>query len=178
MPRRLADGISGDPGGGSTDTGAAWLLHHGAKVIEFCIDGSPVQKAPMCRNIADGGISLSPGNRARSQRSRNVPATSNPQSNSLPMDHTSSSTRELSHDATAARAREIWYARNCPTGQDEEIWLEAERQLAAERQARAGSKSKTESGTAVDIDQKELADRLDDFGEARPRSATSIDPTR
>jgi hypothetical protein len=93
------------------------------------------------------------------------------------MDRISSTPSAISHDATAARAREIWYARNCPIGQDEEIWLEAERQLAAEQQTRTVSKSKSGSRTAVDIDERELAERLDDFGEPRRRSPTSIDPT-
>jgi hypothetical protein len=96
----------------------------------------------------------------------------------LPMDRKRSTPPELSHDVTAARAREIWYARNCPIGQDEEIWLEAERQLTTEQQAQADPKSKPAGETAVDIDQRQLADDLADFGAAQDRSATSIDPTR
>jgi hypothetical protein len=33
------------------------------------------------------------------------------------------------HDDISARARELWEKYGRPTGQDEEIWLEAERQL-------------------------------------------------
>ena len=33
------------------------------------------------------------------------------------------------HEAVAARAREIWEARGCPSGQDLEIWFAAEGEL-------------------------------------------------
>lgn len=36
----------------------------------------------------------------------------------------------LTHDQIASRAREIWLAKGMPEGQDEQNWLEAERQLA------------------------------------------------
>lgn len=36
------------------------------------------------------------------------------------------------HEAIALRAQEIWNARGNPHGADDAIWLEAERQLAAE----------------------------------------------
>lgn len=36
------------------------------------------------------------------------------------------------HDAITLRAQEIWNARGAPHGADDEIWLEAERQLATE----------------------------------------------
>jgi len=36
------------------------------------------------------------------------------------------------HDQIAQRAREIWERRGHPQGQDREIWLEAEAQLAKE----------------------------------------------
>jgi len=39
---------------------------------------------------------------------------------------------ELTHDAIAKRAREIWQARGCLPGYDEQNWLEAEAQLKAE----------------------------------------------
>lgn len=35
-----------------------------------------------------------------------------------------------SHDSVTQRAQQIWRERGCPSGQDTEIWLEAERQLA------------------------------------------------
>ena len=35
-----------------------------------------------------------------------------------------------SHDAVSQHAKEIWLARGCPEGRDNEIWLEAELQLA------------------------------------------------
>jgi len=36
------------------------------------------------------------------------------------------------HAQIAARARIVWEQRGCPQGQDERIWLEAERQLREE----------------------------------------------
>jgi len=49
------------------------------------------------------------------------------------------------HDDISARARELWEKYGRPTGRDEEIWLEAERQLlGADSQVRkvgAGSVS-------------------------------------
>jgi hypothetical protein len=40
------------------------------------------------------------------------------------------------HDQIAQRARAIWERRGCPHGQDREIWLEAEAQLAQETQGK------------------------------------------
>jgi len=95
------------------------------------------------------------------------------------MNSYSTSPLGFSHDAIAARAREIWHARNCPIGQDEEIWFEAERQLAAEVPTRSAPVTRRRSGTGdIDIDERELSDRLDDFGDPGTRSATSVDPTR
>jgi hypothetical protein len=86
---------------------------------------------------------------------------------------------ELTHNEIAARARSLWTARGCPTGCDDEIWLDAERQLTAER--RGSSRGRNRSGSSVanlDIDEDALADRLDDFGDPGSRSATSLDPTK
>jgi hypothetical protein len=41
------------------------------------------------------------------------------------------------HDEIAQQAHELWQDRGCPDGQDTEIWLEAERQLAGGHQAEA-----------------------------------------
>jgi hypothetical protein len=38
----------------------------------------------------------------------------------------------ITHSETAQRAHEIWMARGCPHGQDEQIWHEAETQLTSE----------------------------------------------
>jgi hypothetical protein len=35
------------------------------------------------------------------------------------------------HDQIAQRAKEIWQTKGCPSGQDKQNWLEAERQLRA-----------------------------------------------
>ena len=43
------------------------------------------------------------------------------------------SSRTIIHEAIATRAYELWVAREKPEDQAEVIWLEAERELAAER---------------------------------------------
>jgi hypothetical protein len=40
--------------------------------------------------------------------------------------------RQLTQAQIAERAKAIWQAKGCPAGQDEQNWLEAERQLRAE----------------------------------------------
>jgi hypothetical protein len=57
----------------------------------------------------------------------------------------------------AARAEKLWHDRNCPTGQDEAIWLEAESQLLAEAETRpvAG----TPSRPYVDEPARQVSDR-------------------
>lgn len=42
------------------------------------------------------------------------------------------STETLDHDTIAARAHQIWNSYGQPSGREDEIWLEAERQLHAE----------------------------------------------
>jgi hypothetical protein len=44
----------------------------------------------------------------------------------------SSAILSLSHDQIARRAKAIWQAKGCPQGQDQQNWLEAEKQLHAE----------------------------------------------
>lgn len=39
------------------------------------------------------------------------------------------STSRISHDEISRRARELWESRGQPLGQDDEIWLQAEREL-------------------------------------------------
>lgn len=52
--------------------------------------------------------------------------------------------RQIPHEQIAQRAEKIWRDRNCPTGRDEEIWLQAESELQAEAEARpvAGTASR------------------------------------
>jgi hypothetical protein len=40
---------------------------------------------------------------------------------------------ELSNEEIAARAYELWQSQGCPGGREQENWIEAERQLRAER---------------------------------------------
>lgn len=42
----------------------------------------------------------------------------------------------VTHEAIAARAREIWFEQGCPKNCDEAIWLEAEAELLAMQQGR------------------------------------------
>ncbi|ACB73651.1 DUF2934 domain-containing protein [Opitutus terrae] len=86
------------------------------------------------------------------------------------------------HDAISARAREIWRARGEPSGEDVEIWLQAERDLVASGAIPASPppplpRSARRTKVAADeIDERELADRLDAFGDRGARSPTSLDP--
>ncbi len=90
------------------------------------------------------------------------------------------------HDAISQRARQIWHDRGCPEGQDVEIWLEAERDLVGRGVVRPAPpepatprRAQRRGQVAADeIDERELADRLADFGPGADRSATSLDPTR
>ena len=80
----------------------------------------------------------------------------------------------LTHDEIAVRAHHIWEMRGRPNGYDDEIWLDAERQLLGERRRGASSLGARKS-PAIDIDQDTLAERLNDFGDAGSRSITSVD---
>ena len=82
----------------------------------------------------------------------------------------------ISHAEISVRARDLWYARGCPTGLDDEIWLEAERQLQLERTGRRTARAqRSSSAQAVDIDDEALNERLNDFGDPGSRSVTSAD---
>lgn len=84
--------------------------------------------------------------------------------------------------AIAQRAREIWLSRGTPENQDLDIWLEAEREVTAryrtiERDALIARSKRARSGAADEIDEVELHDRLNDFGDPGRRSPTSVEPT-
>lgn len=100
------------------------------------------------------------------------------------------SSRTASEDDIARRARAIWAARGCPAGCDVEIWLEAEREITAAlppepakstRRARTSTaisaKGVRQPAPADPIDDRELNERLDDFGVPPRRSPTSVDLT-
>ena len=59
------------------------------------------------------------------------------------------------------RAREIWMARGEPEGCDEEIWYEAERQIAAE--TRAGMPPLEKRGIPVPPNESPLEERVDEL---------------
>jgi hypothetical protein len=44
--------------------------------------------------------------------------------------------RQVPHEEIKRRAEKIWRDRNCPAGNDDAIWLEAESQLQAEAESR------------------------------------------
>lgn len=85
------------------------------------------------------------------------------------------------------RARELWQARGQPYGRDDEIWLEAERELmagSASQSVVAAGRSKL-AGRADDapksleeeadpIENNSLEERLSTFGDPASRSATSL----
>lgn len=51
----------------------------------------------------------------------------------------------LTHDEIARHARELWQDRGCPVDRDEEIWLEAERQLRDGGQAAFAKRAAAET---------------------------------
>ena len=119
--------------------------------------------------VAKGGISQSE-TPAQWQRCLNSPHEC------FTMNSPSTLLSHRTHEEIARRAREIWYARNCPTDRDEEIWFEAERQLSAEQPISSTAVDRAKEG-GVDIDDRALAERLNDFGNPGSRSPTSVDPT-
>jgi hypothetical protein len=63
-------------------------------------------------------------------------------------------------DEIAKRAELIWSERNQPSGQDLEIWLEAERQLATQAQSESRSGSSIAAGTKNADERENTAHRL------------------
>lgn len=87
-----------------------------------------------------------------------------------------------SREEISKRAHELWLARNSPIGQDEEIWLEAERQLVTgsrRAEARPAPSKRPENGGREEpmIDEAELQARLDSVGRTAQNSPTSLDLT-
>ncbi len=80
----------------------------------------------------------SEGNYKRSsfQSSQTMTQTPKPASASTTVRVSSAAPSSTTHDQIAARAKAIWQANGCPSGQDEKNWLEAERQLRAEMKSR------------------------------------------
>jgi hypothetical protein len=79
--------------------------------------------------------------------------------------------RDVTHEEISARAQAIWEQQGRPYGRDEEIWLEAERQLGA-RSSRQGELHESDQDVE---DATKLENRLDDTGEPLdPRSPTSL----
>jgi hypothetical protein len=79
-----------------------------------------------------------------------------------------SAVQTATRDQISARAQTIWEQRGRPYGLDDEIWLEAERQLGARRGELHDSQQDIE-------DVNKLEERLADIGEqTNPRSATSL----
>ena len=79
--------------------------------------------------------------------------------------------RDVTHEEISARAQALWEQQGRPHGRDEEIWLEAERQLGA-RAARQGELRESDQDVE---DATKLENRLDDTGEPlERRSPTSL----
>lgn len=54
------------------------------------------------------------------------------------------------HQTISARARDIWREKGCPSGRDEEIWLQAERELMGTgAKAAAGISAKADAAPAA-----------------------------
>ncbi len=56
--------------------------------------------------------------------------------NAMNQSSTSQNESPISHEDISRRAEELWRGYGSPQGRDEEIWLEAEKQLRAQSQAR------------------------------------------
>ena len=56
-------------------------------------------------------------------------------------------TNTPSHEEITQRAQELWKAQGCPSGRDNEIWLEAERQLSAAASAPGDTGGSQERGS-------------------------------
>ncbi len=79
--------------------------------------------------------------------------------------------RPVTHAEISTRAQVIWEQRGRPRGVDDEIWLEAERQLSF-RPGHGGDLHESEEEIE---DTRKLAERLDETGEPTdPRSSTSL----
>jgi hypothetical protein len=76
--------------------------------------------------------------------------------------------RDVSQGQISTRAQMIWEQRGRPYGLDDEIWLEAERQLGAGQGELHDSEQDIEDANKVEA-------RLEDTGEqTNPRSSTSL----
>jgi hypothetical protein len=68
------------------------------------------------------------------------------------------------HDETAQRAYQIWQDYGCPTGRDEDIWLEAEQQLQQHGSAKRYGKQQPASTSMVDrLRSETAAESIDEF---------------
>jgi hypothetical protein len=84
----------------------------------------------------------------------------------------SSQIAAIDTDAIRRRAHERWLQRGCPTGNAEQDWLEAERELATEAQVtagQAGDESQARARTATTVTSAAAAPAV-----PRPRAPRSI----
>ena len=90
--------------------------------------------------------------------------------------HTPSSATDTkpSHEQIAARAELLWKAKGSPSGSDEEIWLEAERQLADEARETLSDTSKISS----EAPNPAMGSQSSAAEEMRPKSGTGSGATR
>jgi hypothetical protein len=69
-----------------------------------------------------------------------VKTTSSPQPiQNIPQQRPAGSTSP-SHQDITNRAKEIYFQKGCPQGQDEQIWLQAEKELRSKKMAVSSSK--------------------------------------
>lgn len=80
-----------------------------------------------------------------------------------------------SYEAVSRRAREIWQARGCPQGCDEDIWFEAERAVAEE--ISRGMPPLEERGVIAPPEDQDLAARVDEAIAHHPAPERRASPT-
>lgn len=81
---------------------------------------------------------------------------------------TAQTPRPPSHDEIAQRARELWEQQGCPVDRDQEIWLEAERQLLATMMPAAEPTPDPSVSKALPQPEEKVAPQV----AAKPRSPT------
>jgi hypothetical protein len=86
---------------------------------------------------------------------------------------------KLTHEQISSRAEVLWIARGRPVGRDEEIWLEAERQLYQETKEIAGNEGAASfaPGQSEKTETKSAASSASTTGGSAPSSKRSKEPS-
>lgn len=78
-----------------------------------------------------------------------------------------------SHEQITIRAELLWKAQGSPTGRDEEIWLEAERQLFDEARELISPPSSSSGETAENRRGSEVSQSAEQMNSKRPATSSS-----